>query len=161
MKKNDVFGILDYMFEFLFSTTNFGEESEINDKEIKSYLSNAGFDNENIENALSYLSNIAVQSESKEHINAPSTNSFRIYSDSEQQKLCTKSLNLLITLEHNKKLTAQNRELIIDQIMSLPYKSSFAEFRWLAITVIMNADNKDLEQLINDADYNEAFNIRH
>ena len=163
MKKTEVLEILDYMFEFLFANTQPGSTTEIDDITIKNYLSDAGFEQTNIDKALKYLNDMTGTDIKLEEIKTKQkSNGMRIYNKSEQEKLGIKGCGLLFYLEHSKKLSASSRELIIEQIYDLPYECSFEELLWIAQSININANHKDIAGIANEIDYdNDKFSIRH
>lgn len=160
MKKTEVIEILDYMFEFLFLSSEEGSTTEIDDKTIKQHLSDAGFDDSNIENALDYLKNMATEVEVE--VFNKSNSGLRIYNNAEKQKLGTAGVGLLTYLDNNKSITPQVREMIVEQVVELPYECSTEELLWIAESAAMNMDNPGLPDLLNSIDYSiDKVSTRH
>ncbi len=95
-------------------------------------LSAAGFDADEIEQALGWLAglNIAAQSADMTQSSAPkshltpayvqSPHSMRIYSEAEQQHVGADGLGFLTFMEGAGVLSAQMREIVVDRAMAVP-----------------------------------------
>lgn len=95
-------------------------------------LSAAGFDADEIEQALSWLAglNIAAQNADIIQLGAPKThlapayvqspNSMRVYSEAELQHVGSEGLGFLTFMEGAGVLPAQMREIVIDRAMAVP-----------------------------------------
>ena len=57
---NNILDVLTYMFDYLFEEAEQDSSHEIDDMELKAHLSDAGFDTNRIDKALSWLENIAT-----------------------------------------------------------------------------------------------------
>jgi uncharacterized protein Smg (DUF494 family) len=162
MNKNDVLEILDYMFEFIFSH-NIGDGLEIDDSAIKNYLTDAGFEAGNVDEALEYLINSGDYAiENPQNISQQSTASIRFFSPDEIDKMTKQGCALLSFLEINHTLSPQVREIIIDHAMSTHYDYEFDEFLWLTQCAILNQDSEDLRETLFGCDYElEKASAKH
>ncbi len=162
MKKNNVFEILDYMFEFLFAQSEQEETTEIDDITIKKYLKSEGFTSDNIEQALLYLTNVTNNKVNIELITTSNTDSIRIYTDEEKKRLGKKGCDLLTFLKNSKQLNTINCELIIAKLMNLPYIFNYQEIKWLANIVTLNENNHNLTTIIDEVNFDiDKEKIRH
>ncbi len=142
---NNILDVLTYMFDFLFEEAEHGEEHQIDDKELKAHLSDAGFDVVRIDKAFSWLENIAaLQDGTIKPFNATS-GSMRIYSDAEKLKLDTKSRGFLQFMENVGQLDANQREMVVDQVMSLgDTKISLDDLKWVVMMVLGNSSAQEI-----------------
>jgi Smg protein len=151
MEKIEAIEILDYMFEFLFTSAKEGMETEIDDSIVKKHLTDAGFESSQIESALEYLqgmaNEISVQTFDKEN------DGLRIYSEEEKQKLGVNALGVLTYLDSNKSINATMREMIVEQVMSLPYECETEELMWIIESAALNLDSQSLPVELGDSDY--------
>ena len=142
MTNPSVLDVLTYMFDYLFESQN-----EINDNEIKAYLSEMGFDEQGINKALTWLDNIATQTDEKTQIIGKAKNCVRLYDKDEQVKLDLNSRNFLYFLENVGQVSPSQRELIISQAMSLETNHlTLEDIKWITIMVLGNDNN----QFVND-----------
>jgi Smg protein len=151
MEKTEAIEILDYMFEFLFTSAKEGTETEIDDSAVKKYLSDAGFESAQIDNALEYLQGMAEEI-SVQTFNTQ-TNGLRIYSTEEKQKLGTKAFGVLTYLDSNKSINPIMREMVAEQVMDLPYECEFDELMWIIESAALNLDSQSLPFELGDSDY--------
>lgn len=164
MNKNDVLEILDYMFEFIFSESNLGNEFSIDDSVIKNYLADAGFEATNIDQALDYLiaSSTSEFGEEPQNFLPQSQQSLRMFSVDEINKMTKQGCALLLFLEINNTLHPQTREIIIDHAMNTHYDYDFKEFMWLTQLAVLNQDNENLRALLLETDYElEQSSAKH
>ena len=130
-------------------------------------LSAAGFDADEIEQALSWLAglNIAAQSADIIHVDAPKTpietayvqspNSMRVYSEAELQHVGTDGLGFLTFMEGAGVLPAQMREIVVDRAMAVPnYPVSLDDLKIIVLMVYWSAgiepDALVLDELCDD-----------
>jgi Smg protein len=109
-----LFDILVYLFESYIHTDAFPETDLLTRK-----LSAAGFDQEDISEALDWLAGLRRVSRDIHPGLAPSAGSVRIYTDEEQAQLDPRCRGFLSLLESAGVLSAAHRELIIERAMAL------------------------------------------
>jgi Smg protein len=69
----------------------------------------------------------------------------RIYSDAEKLKLDVKSRGFLLFMENMGQVDANQREMIIDQIMSLDDSSvSLDDLKWVVMMVLGNSNDEEI-----------------
>ncbi len=137
LSNHSVLDVLSFMFDYLFE----GKEP-INDRDLKAQLSAAGFDKTGIDNALNWLDNISLLQQGKTKIIKTKHKSIRLYSPLEQQKIDIKGRNFLYFLESVNQLNPTQRELIINQAMSLGSGAvSLEDIKWIVMMVLGNENN--------------------
>ncbi len=141
---NNILDVLTYMFDFLFEEAEHGSEQQIDDQALKAHLSDAGFDTVRIDKALSWLENIAALQDGNLSPFTATSGSMRIYSDAEKTKLDTKARGFLQFMENVGQLDANQREMIIDQVMSLGDASiNLEDLKWVVMMVLGNSSDKE------------------
>ncbi|MEO1939235.1 DUF494 domain-containing protein [Candidatus Thioglobus sp.] len=142
---NNILDVLTYMFDYLFEESEHDSSHEIDDIELKAHLSDAGFDTSRIEKALSWLENIATLQDGRIKPFSAKSSSMRIYSDAEKLKLDAKSRGFLLFMENMGQLDANQREMIIEQIMSLGDSNlSLDDLKWVVMMVLGNSIDEDI-----------------
>lgn len=138
---NNILDVLTYMFDYLFEEAEQDAIHEIDDTELKAHLSNIGFDTMRIDKALSWLENIATIQDGKiKPFKTTYQSSMRIYTKAEKIKLNAKSRGFLLFMENIGQLNPNQREMIIDQIMSLGDASiSLEDLKWVVMMVLGNS----------------------
>ncbi|RUM77835.1 MAG: DUF494 domain-containing protein [Candidatus Thioglobus sp.] len=142
---HNILDVLTYMFDYLFEEAEQDSSNEIDDIALKAHLSDAGFEEVRIEKALSWLENIATLQDGSVKPFANTRGGMRIYSDVEKLKLDTKSRGFLLFMENMGQVDANQREMIIDQIMSLGDSSvSLDDLKWVVMMVLGNSNDEEI-----------------
>ena len=138
---HNILDVLTYMFDYLFEEAEQNDAHEIDDLELKAHLSDAGFDVAGIDKALNWLENIAALQDGKiKPFNTVYSSSMRIYTQAEQSKLDSKSRGFLLFMENIGQLDANQREMIIEQVMSLgEVKIDLEDLKWVVMMVLGNS----------------------
>jgi len=138
---HNILDVLTYMFDYLFEEAEQNDAHEIDDLELKAHLSDAGFDVAGIDKALNWLENIAALQDGKiKPFNTVYSSSMRIYTQAEQSKLDSKSRGFLLFMENIGQLDANQREMIIEQVMSLgEAKIDLEDLKWVVMMVLGNS----------------------
>lgn len=145
MINNNILDVLTYMFDYLFEVAEQKSSDEIDDIALKAYLSDAGFETARINKALNWLENIATLQDGTTHSFGNANGGIRIYSESEQLKLDAKSRGFLLFMENMDQIDANQREMIIDQIMSLGDSAiSLEDLKWVVMMVLGNSKDEML-----------------
>jgi|SRR5579864_2891188 len=109
-----MFEILVYLFETYYAADEYPDQETVTRK-----LTQAGFENRDIHNALEWLRNLASETEPAAEFGAVQrTPTIRIYSRSELSKLSVKARGFMAFLENAGVLTPGLRELIIERAMA-------------------------------------------
>ncbi|MBA2723386.1 MAG: DUF494 domain-containing protein [Methylibium sp.] len=107
-----MFDVLVYLYE------NYWRPDACPDhRQLSRKLSAVGFENEEIEDALTWLSGLATAAES--HSGEQSTRGMRVYSLAEQDRLGAESIGFVSFLESAGVLRAPMREMVIDRAMDI------------------------------------------
>ncbi len=142
---HNILDVLTYMFDYLFEEAEQDSSHEIDDTALKAHLSDAGFETVRIEKALSWLENIATLQDGSVKPFANTHGGMRIYSDAEKLKLDVKSRGFLLFMENMGQLDANQREIIIDQIMSLGDSSvPLDDLKWVVMMVLGNSNDEEI-----------------
>ena len=137
---NNILDVLTFMFDILFESAEQDSAQEVDDELLKSHLSDAGFDIDRIEKALNWLENIAALQDGKIAVFDTTHNSMRIYNEVEKNKLDAKSRGFIMFMENMGQLSASQREIVIDQVMSLEdSKLTIDHLKWVVMMVIGNS----------------------
>lgn len=147
-----MFDILVYLFENYFHTDACPDPEQLALK-----LSAAGFEDEEISEALEWLDGLQqVGSDSRPGIAADNT-SIRCYSDEESAKLDIECRGFLAFLENSGVLSPLTREMIIERAMALPGSGvSLSKMKIIVLMVLWNQhqamDTLILEELLSSDD---------
>lgn len=147
-----MFDILVYLFENYFHTDACPDPEQLALK-----LSAAGFEDEEISEALEWLDGLQqVGSDSRPGIAADNT-SIRCYSDEESAKLDIECRGFLAFLENSGVLSPLTREMIIERAMALPGSGvSLSRMKIIVLMVLWNQhqamDTLILEELLSSDD---------
>jgi len=137
---NNILDVLTFMFDILFESAEQDSTQEVDDDLLKSYLSDAGFDVERIDKALNWLDNIAALQGGSVTAFDTTHNSMRIYNELEKNKLDSKARGFIMFMENMGQLSASQREIVIDQVMSLEdSKLTIDDLKWVVMMVIGNS----------------------
>ena len=142
---NNILDVLTYMFDYLFEIAEQEDANEIDDNTLKAHLSEAGFEVARIDKALSWLENIAPLQDGKLKLLSVSHGGMRIYNDDEKSKLDAKSRGFLLFMENMGQIDANQRETIIEQVMSLDDSDiSLDDLKWVVMMVIGNSSEEEI-----------------
>lgn len=107
-----MFDVLVYLYE------NYWRPDACPDhRQLSRKLSAVGFENEEIEDALTWLAGLATAAQS--HSGEQSTRGMRVYSPAEQERLGSESIGFVSFLESAGVLRAPMREMVIDRAMDI------------------------------------------
>jgi Smg protein len=106
--------------------------------ELEDELSQAGFTASEIDQALTWLDELASRMERADE-RPRHLRSMRIYTEAECQKLDVDARGLLLFLEQGAILDTMSRELVIDRAMAIEQAAvSVDELKWIVLLVLMN-----------------------
>lgn len=129
----------------------------IDQDELEIELSQAGFSQGEIQQALTWLDELASRMEVSDYP-ARSLGATRIYTLAECQKLDLESRGLLLFLEQNGILDPLSRELVIDRALAIEQGGvSVDDLKWIVLLVLLNRPGREsaLSQM-EDLIYDEA-----
>jgi Smg protein len=150
-----MFDILMYLFEnYIHSEA----EIMVDHDELTDELTRAGFHQDEIYKALSWLEKLADLQHNDEHpyLTRVSGASTRIYTAEEMQRLDTECRGFLLFLEHVNLLDITTREMVIDRVMELDTKDFYLDdLKWVVLMVLFNVPGREnaysqMEDLIFD-----------
>jgi len=137
-----MFDILLFLFESYFDAGSYPEPNRLSAK-----LTAAGFEEEDINQALTWLSGLRELSQATypESINH---SGLRCYTDYEAERMSEEGLRFIAFWEHNKMITPIEREMIIDRVVALGRdKLSVDKVKLIALMVLWN-QHEDLDPML-------------
>ena len=137
-----MFDILLFLFESYFDAGSYPEPNRLSAK-----LTAAGFEEEDINQALNWLSGLRELSNATypESINH---SGLRCYTDFEAERMSEEGLRFIAFWEHNKIITPIEREMIIDRVVALGRdKLSVDKVKLIALMVLWN-QHEDLDPML-------------
>lgn len=137
-----MFDILMFLFESYFHAGRYPNSDKLSRK-----LSAAGFEDEDINRALTWLSGL----EQLNKTNYPSTindNSGRFYADLEIKRISFEALHFLTFWEQNKIITPVEREMILDRAVALNRDNLPLDQVKLIVLMVLWNQRPDLDPLI-------------
>ncbi len=137
-----MFDILLYLFESYFDIGSYPDHAKLSVK-----LSAAGFEEDDISQALSWLSGLQqlTRTAYPESINR---SGIRIYTDFEEQHISPEGLRFLAFWEHNKVITPIEREMIIDRVLALGRKNLSLDKVKLIVLIVLWNQHEDLDPML-------------
>ena len=147
-----MFELLIYMFENYLSS-----KSYLDFNNISMELEAAGFDNDDIEEAFDWFSQLKAMSDKiPEAIDAKENTNLRIFTEKEYKKISSEGLGFILFLEQAKVLNSIEREIIIDRAMALNQNIiSIDEVRWVVMMALWNNGKENDYLFVEDALYNK------
>lgn len=147
-----MFEVLVYLFENYYQTESYPDHGTLSRK-----LSAAGFENEDISDALDWLKGLAHHTENPLPPAFDASNSQRAFSGTEMTKLSTESRGFLVFLESAGILTPVLREMIIERAMALEGDVvGLEKFKVIALMVLWtrrgSVDTLILDELLPDGE---------
>lgn len=137
-----MFDILLFLFESYFDIGSYPDNDKLSVK-----LSAAGFEEEEINQALTWLSGLQqlTQTEYPESINH---GGIRFYTDFEEQRISPEGLRFLAFWEHNKVISPIEREMIIDRALALGRKNLSLDKLKLIVLMVLWSQHEELDPMI-------------
>lgn len=137
-----MFDILLFLFESYFDIGSYPDHDKLSVK-----LSAAGFEEDDINQALTWLSGLQqlTRTAYPESIN---NSGIRLYTDFEEQRVGPEGLRFLSFWEHNKVITPIEREMIIDRVLALGRKSLSLDKLKLIVLMVLWSQHEDLDPMI-------------
>ena len=147
-----MFELLIYMFENYLSS-----KSYLDFNNISMELEAAGFDNDDIEEAFDWFSQLKAMSDKiPQAIDAKENTNLRIFTEKEYKKISSEGLGFILFLEQAKVLNSIEREIIIDRAMALNQNIiSIDEVRWVVMKALWNNGKENDYLFVEDALYNK------
>jgi Smg protein len=147
-----MFDVLVYLFENYYQAQAYPDYDTLERK-----LHAAGFENEDIQDALDWLNSLTRQPDEGLPESLDTRSSFRGYTADESSKLPLESRGFIAFLEGAKILTPVLRELIIERAMALPTEPVGLEKLKVIVLMVLwtrrgNVDALVLDELIPDGE---------
>lgn len=140
--------VLDILI-FVFDRYMLEETLEVPDREhLARDLEQAGFGRANVERALDWLTDLACGHErpplAAAHDGA-APSGMRVFVDSELARLTPECRGLLLTLEHARVITPQQREIVIERLLALEADELDTEqLKWVLLMVLSSSPGEQL-----------------
>lgn len=138
--KESVLDVLIYLFDHYVE-----EELELypDQDDLKTQLTEAGFTDTQVNKAIDWLESLALQKDSLEQ-NVDHSQSIRIFSDVENEKLDVECKGFLLFLEHTRIIDSEDRELVIERAMALETEYiELQQLKWVVLMVLFNRPGKE------------------
>lgn len=158
MKKQEtVLSVLMYIFHHHMEKEKL---VNLNDTKLVDELKSAGFHAHTIGKAFRWLHHL---SEFAEDAPIVSQNSFRVFSEEECQVMSSECRQFILSLEQQGILTAQTREAVIHQTLSLIQEGvDISLIKWVTLMVLFNFPNcEDALQHMEFLVHTDAFDTAH
>jgi Smg protein len=137
-----MFDILLFLFESYFDAGSYPEPDRLSAK-----LSAAGFEEDDIHQALAWLSGLRELSNAT-YPASINQSGLRCYTDFEAQRISAEGLRFIAFWEHNKIITPIEREMILDRVVALARdKLSLDKVKLIALMVLWN-QHEELDPLL-------------
>ena len=147
-----MFDVLVYLFENYF-TPDACPSTDVLTKRLVA----AGFEHEDISDAIGWLYGLAETTEQSGELSDMSATSTRVYANFEQMHLGPEAIGFLCFLENSGALTPALREIVIDRAMATPDAEapvSLEHFKIITLMVLWSqeadVDHLVLEELLTD-----------
>lgn len=139
--KENVLDILMYLFENYISDE---VELEPDEESLRSELISAGFRGNEIEKAFDWLEDLASMQEDPMRSAQVGTQSLRVYTEREIERLDAGGRGFLLFLEQLGVLDPISRELVIDRVMALEAEEiDLDQLKWVVLMVLFNLPGQE------------------
>lgn len=144
-----MFDVLVYLYENINALATCSDQAALTRK-----LSAAGFEKDEIAQALSWLQGLAHVARESITVREQSAPAFRVYTPTEHDRLGAEAINFLTFLERNGTLTAAQREIAIERALATKQaKVPLAKFKVIVLMVLwslqVHIDLLVLEELLD------------
>lgn len=137
-----MFDILLFLFESYFDLGSYPDHDKLSQK-----LTAAGFEEEDINQALVWLSGLQQLTQAK-YPDSINQSGFRLFSDYEQRRISWDALLFLKFLEHNKFITPIEREMILDRAVALDREHLQLDKVKLIVLMVLWSQRDELDPLL-------------
>jgi Smg protein len=137
-----MFDILVFLFENYFHAGNYPDQEALSKR-----LSAAGFDNQDIFEALTWLSELEDVGQNAGRAGFAGSNGLRYYTDAELPKLTAEARGFLLFLENSGVIGALQRELIIERVLALDESGVDLEKVKLIVLLVLWNQNEGVDAL--------------
>lgn len=152
-----MFDILVYLFENYFEADLHPDQGTLEQE-----LSAAGFDSDEINLAFDWLNGLETISHSPYPDHLANSDSIRIYSDVEAEKIDTESRGFLAFLEASNILNPVQREWVIDRILALNDRDvGLEQVKWIVLIVLWSQGQAEDYLFIEDLLFGDSAPQMH
>ncbi len=138
-----MFDILVYLVE------NYFHNGQLPDAEtISKRLSAAGFEDDDISEALTWLSGFSQPDELDHHGAFAHSRGFRVYAEEELANLTAEARGFILFLEDSNIITAPQRELIIERVLALADPDVNLEKLKLIVLMVLWNQQQSVDSLV-------------
>lgn len=138
-----MFDVLVYLYE------NYGALHACPDADsLSRKLTAAGFDDEEISEALAWLQGLAQVTEQSVAVGPESAQAFRVYARLETERLGADSIGYLSFLEHAGQLTPTQREIVIERALALEDTPIPLDMTKLIVLMVLWSQQADIDVLL-------------
>lgn len=150
-----MFEVLVYLYE------NFGAFTACPDSDaLAQKLTDAGFEDEEISDALSWLQGLAHVTRESITVDPAPSQAFRVYTSFESERMGATAVGFLAFLEHEGQLSAAQREIVIERALAVAQHTdepvSLAKLKVIVLMVLwslqVDIDALVLEELLDDGE---------
>lgn len=151
--KENVLDVLMYLFE---NYMDDGPEFSPDQESLTDELTQAGFPRSEVNKAFSWLEGLAQLRDSGAMPQGGRSQSLRVFSPQEQQKISLEARGFVLFLERSGVLDSHTRELVIDRVMALDTDEIDGEqLKWVILMVLFNQPGQEaayawMEDLVFD-----------
>jgi len=138
-----MFDVLVYLFESFYNNDAYPDHDTLARK-----LTAAGFEDEDINDALDWLKGLAAPQDSRFPQQFELGDSFRCYTDEECGKLSVHGRGFLTFLESARVLTPSLREVILERAMALPDDTVGLDKLKVIILMVLWTQHGDVDTLV-------------
>jgi Smg protein len=138
-----VFDVLVYLYE------NYGAPHACPDADsLSRKLTAAGFDDEEISEALAWLQGLEQVTEQSVAVGPESDRSFRIYASIETERLGAESIGFLSFLENAGQLTPTQREIVVERALAIEETPIPLEMIKVIVLMVLWSQQVDIDVLL-------------
>jgi len=138
-----VFDVLVYLYE------NYGALHACPDPDsLSRKLTAAGFDDEEISEALAWLQGLQLVTQQSVAVGPESNSSFRVFANVETERLGTESIGFLSFLEHAGQLKPTHREIVIERALAIEETPIPLEMTKVIVLMVLWSQQADIDVLL-------------
>ena len=138
-----MFDVLVYLYE------NYGAPHACPDADsLSRKLTAAGFDDEEISEALAWLQGLEQVTEQSVAVGPESERSFRIYASVEKERLGAESIGFLSFLENAGQLTPTQREIVVERALAIEETPIPLEMIKVIVLMVLWSQQVDIDVLL-------------
>lgn len=138
-----MFDVLVYLYE------NYGALHACPDPDsLSRKLTAAGFDDEEISEALAWLQGLQLVTQQSVAVGPESNSSFRVFANVETERLGTESIGFLSFLEHAGQLTPTQREIVIERALAIEETPIPLEMTKVIVLMVLWSQQADIDVLL-------------